>query len=137
MDRTLTAVGIVLAAIIVVIAAIVAVPGLSAAVFPSHASPAESSGPVTVYFFYGEECPHCHEVRPVIDSLQKKYPDVEFLVLETWHNQTNAALAATLNQDLGVTRPGVPEVIVGNTVLFGAAEIPEKLEQVILAKKKP
>ena len=136
MDRTITAVGIVLAAIIVVIAAIVAVPGLSASVFPSPADTAGSSGPVTVYFFYGEECPHCHEVRPVIDALQKKYPDVEFLILETWHNQTNAAIAATLNDDLGVTKSGVPEVIIGKTALFGSGEIPEKLEQAIIAKKK-
>ena len=48
---------------------------------------------ITVYFFYGEECPHCHNVMPFIRNLSEKYPDVDFHILETWHNETNNALS--------------------------------------------
>ena len=93
---------------------------------------------VTVYFFYGEECPHCHNVMPFIQNLSKKYPDVDFLVLETWHNETNNALSKQLNQKLSVQNAGVPEVIVvgNNTPLVGDRDIPAYLESVILEQLK-
>ena len=89
---------------------------------------------VTVYFFYGEECPHCHTVIPFIQNLSTKYPDVNFVMLETWHNETNNALFTSLNQKLGLQKSGVPEVIVvGNaTPLIGSRDIPAYLEAVIL-----
>ena len=98
-------------------------------------------GNITVYFFYGEECPHCHNVMPFIRNLSIKYPDVNFYILETWHNETNNALSQQLNKKLGIQNAGVPEVIVGgnNTPLVGDRDIPAYLEDVILEqlKKKP
>ena len=95
-----------------------------------------AAGPdnVTVYFFYGEECPHCHNVIPFIQNLSTKYPEVDFVILETWHNETNNALFTSLNQKLGLQKSGVPEVIVvGNaTPLIGDRDIPANLEAVIL-----
>jgi len=95
-------------------------------------------GNVTVYFFYGEECPHCHNVMPFIQNLSKKYPDVDFRILETWHNATNQALSVSLNQKLGIQSPGVPEIIVvgNNTPLVGDRDIPAYLEGVILEQLK-
>ena len=89
---------------------------------------------VTVYFFYGEECPHCHNIMPFIQNLSSKYPEVDFVMLETWHNETNNALFTSLNQKLGLQKSGVPEVIVvGNaTPLIGDRDIPAYLEAVIL-----
>ena len=95
-------------------------------------------GNVTVYFFYGEECPHCHNVIPFIQNLSKKYPDVDFRILETWHNETNQALSLSLHKKLGIQSAGVPEVIVvgNNTPLVGDRAIPEQLEGVILEQIK-
>jgi thiol-disulfide isomerase/thioredoxin len=95
-------------------------------------------GNITVYFFYGEECPHCHNVMPFIRNLSEKYPDVDFLILETWHNETNNALSKQLNQKLGIQNAGVPEVIVvgNNTPLVGDRDIPTYLEGVILEQLK-
>jgi thiol-disulfide isomerase/thioredoxin len=91
---------------------------------------------VTVYFFYGEECPHCHTVMPFIQNLSKKYPDVNFRILETWHNTTNADISSKMNNQLNVptSERVVPEVIVvGNaTPLFGSRDIPAKIENVII-----
>ena len=95
-------------------------------------------GNITVYFFYGEECPHCHNVIPFIRNLSEKYQDVDFLLLETWHNETNNALSQQLNKRLGIQNAGVPEVIVtGNsTPLVGDRDIPAYLEGVILEQVK-
>ena len=92
----------------------------------------------TVYFFYGEECPHCHNVMPFIMNLSKKYPGVDFRILETWHNETNQALSLSLHQKLGIQSAGVPEVIVvgNNTPLIGDRAIPAELEGVILEQLK-
>src|SRR5512137_1867702 len=39
-----------------------------------------SSG-LTVYYFYGKECPSCHNTTPVVEALRQKYPDVRFELL--------------------------------------------------------
>jgi thiol-disulfide isomerase/thioredoxin len=121
--------------LLVIVAFGCAVVFLSPVFQHTPSSPKAMSG-VTVYFFYGEECPHCHNVIPFIHSLQQKYPDVDFQVLETWHNQTNRNLSVSLNQNLGIQKWGVPEAIVGNITLLGDIEIPDKLEAAILEQKK-
>jgi thiol-disulfide isomerase/thioredoxin len=132
MDKTIRTGAIAFAIVLLGFAILLVVPGLL--------SPAGSttpvSGPGVVYFFYGEECPHCHDVIPFIDNLTTKYPDVEFRKLETWHNQTNQELSDSLNSRLGIRQPGVPEVIFGDTVLIGSRDIPAKLEAAILEQKK-
>jgi len=94
------------------------------------------NGSLTVYYFYGAECPHCAAVKPVITSLTEKYPQVTFEELEVWHNQTNQAMMDKVNTQLGITDAGVPEVVVDTTVLIGDRDIPAKLEGVIQAALK-
>ena len=96
----------------------------------SQSSPAQGTGSatVTVYYFYGTECPHCQNVTPYVESLRQKYPDVNFQILEIWHDETNNALFQLMNHNLNQPQAGVPEVIVGNVVLFGEEEIQADLE---------
>ena len=101
----------------------------------SAPSPGAGSGTVTVYFFYGKECPHCHNVMPYVESLQKKYPDVDFRMLEVWHDDTNNALLSLLNHKIGRTEGGVPEVVIGTISLLGEDEIKTGLEPAILVQK--
>jgi thiol-disulfide isomerase/thioredoxin len=91
---------------------------------------------VPVFFFYGEECPHCHNVMPFILNLSEKYPEIDLQMLETWHNATNLAFSNSLNEKLGIKNPGVPEVIIGNTTLIGDKDIPARLEGLILEEIK-
>ncbi len=121
MDRTMKiATGIVAAIVVIAVAFLF-----------FGAAPTKATGPVTVYFFYGEECPHCHAVMPFINNLSAKYPSVNFQLLETWHNETNQKLSTTMNTKLGLKDQGVPEVIVGSTALIGDKDIPAKLEALI------
>ena len=84
----------------------------------------------TVYFFYGAECSYCHEVMPFMNATIAKYPNIKFDVREIWHNETNNKLAVTMNNELNVSVGGwgVPEVIIGDVVMVGSKDIPEKLE---------
>jgi thiol-disulfide isomerase/thioredoxin len=138
MDNTLKIVAGVFIAILVACAVFFLVIPQQSVQTPSAAKDTSVEGNVTVYFFYGEECPHCHNVIPFIQNISKKYPDVDFRILETWHNETNEALSLSLHKKLGIQSAGVPEVIVvgNNTPLIGDRDIPEQLEGVILEQLK-
>lgn len=43
-----------------------------------------------LYFFYGEECTHCHVMMPIVDKLIEE--GVKIKKYETWHNEENAKL---------------------------------------------
>jgi len=88
----------------------------------------ESSTPATIYFFYGEECPHCHTIMPFVENMTRKYPDANIQILEVWHNQTNYALYQKANIAAGVKYASVPQVIIGKVVLTGGLEIPQNFE---------
>ncbi len=38
--------------------------------------------------FYGKECPHCHEMTPIIEKLEKE-TGVKVDRLEVWHDEEN------------------------------------------------
>ncbi|MDD1690103.1 MAG: hypothetical protein LUQ66_05535 [Methanoregula sp.] len=124
MDKTIKIVVAILAVVVVACLAVL-VSGT-----PSHA---DSGIPATdtIYFFYGEECSHCHKIMPFIINMTEKYPEADIQVLEVWHNQSNSKLFQQANAALGRSQYGVPEVIIGKTVLTGELEIPAKFEGLI------
>ncbi|MEN6396576.1 thioredoxin family protein [Methanoregula sp.] len=136
MDKVIKISALLFAAIILCTVLAFVFPGMPSGQTIPESAGSDTPGKVIVYFFYGQECPHCEKVMPFMQSLPQKYPDVDFRMLETWHNETNNKLSASLNQQLGVSNPGVPEVIVGKVVLVGSKDIPEKLDQAILAELK-
>jgi thiol-disulfide isomerase/thioredoxin len=135
MDKTIR----IIAALLIVVA-LGGILFLAASTIPqnpvSGSTQASSIGNPTVYFFYGEECPHCHNIMPFIESLAGKYPDVNFQYLEIWHSQSNYAIYKTLNDEVGSKNSAVPEVIIGTTVLIGERDIPAQLESVIQEYQK-
>lgn len=44
-----------------------------------------------LYEFYGADCPHCIEMKPLINQLIKE-EGIEIEVLEVWENEENAKL---------------------------------------------
>ncbi len=42
-----------------------------------------------LFYFYGEECPHCSKMEPLLEQLEKEIGKV-FEKLEVWHNPANA-----------------------------------------------
>jgi len=98
----------------------------------SSPSPAlQAGGGEPVYFFYGEYCSYCHAVMPFIANLSKKYPEVNIQVLEISQNRTNQETYNSVFRRLNRAPTGVPVVVIGETVLAGSRDIPEKLEALI------
>ena len=56
-----------------------------------------------LYYFYGEECPHCHTMMPLVDKLIGEGFKID--KRETWHNEENAKL---FEQKDRATCGGVP-----------------------------
>jgi len=133
-DKKISKAALLLAVVVLGCAAVIGIYFLTMP--PSTPAQGTGTNTVTVYYFYGKECPHCENVRPYIESLQKKYPDVNFRVLEIWHDATNKALADLMNHNLNEQQSLVPEVIVGNVVLMGETEISTRLEGAILEQKR-
>ena len=44
--------------------------------------------------FYGEECPHCIKMKPMIENIEKDL-GVQVDSLEVWHNEENLKLLET------------------------------------------
>ena len=126
----------------IVVALFVVIAAASAAYLVFAASLAPAAAPLVandsiVYYFYGQGCPHCAAIEPFMENMTKKYPDVDIRMLEVWYNQTNQQIYTQINAEAGISSPqGVPEVVIGKTVLIGQQEIPDKLEGYLQAIEK-
>lgn len=47
-------------------------------------------------FFTGKECPHCHEMDPLIEKLEKEL-NIKLKKLDVWHDAKNAELLKKLD----------------------------------------
>ncbi len=73
----------------------------------------------TIYYFYGEECPHCKELKPFLDVLHKKYPEIIIKSFETWHNKSNSELFVKMSAACGTKVVGVPTFFIGHKPIIG------------------
>ncbi len=87
---------------------------------------------LTVYFFWGDGCPHCAKEKPFLDSLEEKYPELEVKSFETWYNQENAELFQEVAKAYGIQARGVPTTFIGEEhwVGFSSSMEPEIEEYV-------
>lgn len=77
----------------------------------------------TVYFFWGEGCPHCATEKPFLEEMEQKYPQLEVKSYETWKNKDNMELFEQVAQAYGIQARGVPTTFIGdNEPIIGFAE---------------
>ena len=72
---------------------------------------------VSLYYFYGADCPHCLAFTPELETLEAKYPDIRVHKLEISYNETNAEL---LNAFISAYNPpavDIPAAFIGTTAL--------------------
>ena len=86
---------------------------------------------VKVVYFYGEGCPHCARVKPLIDGLESR--GVKVQRFEVFANRENLRL---LNEyferfNVPVAHRGVPAVFIGDSYLVGDANILDGLESLL------
>ncbi len=78
------------------------------------ANVARAAEPTTVYFFWGEGCPHCAEEKPFLEKMEDKYPELEVKSFETWNNQENQKLFQKIAAAYDIQARGVPTTFIGN-----------------------
>jgi cytochrome c biogenesis protein CcdA/glutaredoxin len=88
--------------------------------------------PICIYLFYGQGCPHCERVKPLIDELAAKYPRVQLKTNEVYFNTTNQAVFKDFQKRYGVTEEGVPTLFIGDRALVGETAIRSELEDRIV-----
>jgi thiol-disulfide isomerase/thioredoxin len=85
-----------------------------------------------VYYFYGDGCPHCANVKPFLEEMEVKYPGLQVERFEIYNNGDNAQLLDQYFDYYGVGVKGVPIVFTSDTYFVGDQPILEGLEGEIL-----
>ena len=105
--------------------------------FASNQSETRNSAEKTLYFFWGEGCPHCAAAKPFLAELQRKYPEVIISAYEVYNNQKNLDYLRDMAKLHGVEPKGVPIFFFGKKIFEGFNEnIAKEIEVVVSAEMK-
>lgn len=129
---------LILAALVVIAAVVIALPLLQPAPAAKGAAPASGlpNGSISIIYFYGDTCSHCAKVRPVLDEIGARYPDVSITRLEIYSNQSNIPVFDAMSRAAGIPDAGVPLLFVGSKALYGDREIIAGLEPAVIAERE-
>ncbi len=75
-------------------------------------------------------------VKPLIEDMKIKYPDLDIRMLEIYHNTTNQQMFGRMSRQFGISSSGVPTVFIGTTAMVGDADIKNRFETTILAERE-
>jgi len=87
--------------------------------------PAEAGGSVqksagtTIYFFWGDGCPHCADEEIFLKEIKKEYPQIIVQDYEVWYNADNQEILKKVAAIMDFEPKGVPVTIIGNEVWIG------------------
>jgi len=87
---------------------------------------------VSLYYFYGADCPHCLAFTPELESLEAKYQDIRVHKLEISYNETNAELLNAFIRAYNPPAVDIPAAFIGTAALIGHGLTRERLEAEIL-----
>lgn len=91
----------------------------------------DAQSSVSLYYFYGEDCPHCRDITALIEELEASYPELEVHKFEITYNTTNSELFNAFIQVYNPPAVDLPAVFIGNKSLIGYELTKEKLEHEI------
>lgn len=77
---------------------------------------------VTLYFFWGEGCPHCEKAKPFLEKLAARYRGLDIRSHEVFHNSDNRDLLKKMAQSAGKEATGVPVFFIGKEMITGFSE---------------
>ncbi len=83
---------------------------------------AEEKNDITLYLFHGDGCPHCADENKFLNSIKKKYDNLNIVKYEVWYNEENATFFNKVQQEMDISSVGVPTTIIGNTVIVGFSD---------------
>mgnify|MGYP001550934589 CR=1 FL=1 len=73
--------------------------------------------------FHGEGCPHCARELAFLVGLGKRWPDLEIVTYEVWHDETNEALFRRYASAHDVEADGVPTTFLAGRTWIGFSEV--------------
>lgn len=100
----------------------------------AHSKNNQEEAVVKAVFFYSPSCPHCHFVlNEVIPPLQDEFEgQLQILYIDVQTSQGENLFWATVEHfNVSKQKQGVPMLVVGEQVLVGSAEIPERFPGLI------
>lgn len=95
---------------------------LAAFLFFGFGSTIQAEVPLTVYFFYGDGCPHCEKESKFLKSLKENYPEMEIQSFEVYLHRENALLLQNIGKALKTDVSGVPFLVIGDKHFIGYGE---------------
>jgi len=109
---------------------------LTGLVFPQPSSDdSTGSNKITIYFFWGQGCPHCTAMKPYIGKITAKYPQIEVRSMEIFNNEENSKLFDETAQAYGKTATLVPTTFIADQMIEGYnGIITENKIEAIIAK---
>jgi len=103
------------------------------AIFLINIIPVHAEQTTCIYFFYGDGCPHCARVEPMINQLELEYQNLEVHKFEIYNNRSNALILNDYFDIYNISDKdrGIPAVFISNKYLIGDKPILENLENEI------
>ena len=89
-------------------------------------SPVNQPGNITIYFFWGDGCPHCKEEKRFFTEMEKRYPSIILKDFEVWYNKQNADFLTEMAESYDVKASGVPITFIDRNVFIGFSENTKK-----------
>ena len=84
---------------------------------------------ICIYYFYGQNCPHCARTEPLINQLAEKYNQIDIKSFEVYFDNENQNLFNDFNVRYGIKQVGIPTIFIGDMALVGEKAIKEHLEE--------
>ncbi len=81
--------------------------------------PVFAQEPVTVYFFYGQGCPHCASEELFLEKFEREKPEIQVKRYEIWFNAENRKLLREVASALDINTGGVPITIINSKAFYG------------------
>jgi thiol-disulfide isomerase/thioredoxin len=85
-------------------------------------NPRQQGGPIIIYFFWGDGCPHCAAAEPFLADLAARYPNVEIRDYEVWKHPENREPLIRMAAKFGFEPTAVPMIFLGERYWVGFAE---------------
>jgi len=79
-------------------------------------------GAVTIYYFWGNGCPHCAHEKKFLDAIKKRYPNIIIESYEVWQNPANARFFSQMTQSANIKSTGVPVTFIDRKVFVGFSD---------------
>jgi thiol-disulfide isomerase/thioredoxin len=104
------------------------------AITVNAAAPSQAQTPATIYFFWGDGCPHCAQAKPFLQELEQRYPNLQVESFEIYYVPENQELFKQMAAAHNFEPRYVPTFFIGDRQWEGFSEdLRQELEAAVRA----